>query len=130
MFSTELQAQFQSVPGSPLGAARVTWRLTHPGCIQVVCVKFENSNGDIVISNECLDDTTVTEMVIEGLPCNVRVKAVMELAAGGKGRSQSSNEIYIGGENMSLKSTMYILHYNYISAIFQVVIINTIVRIT
>ncbi len=92
----------------------VTWRLTDPGCIQVVCVRFENSDGDIVISNECLDDTTVTEMVIEGLPCNVRVKAVMELAAGGKGRSQSSNEIYIGGENMSLKSTISVYFTLYI----------------
>ena len=98
MFSTQLQAQFQSVPGSPLGGVRVTWRLTDPGCIQIVCVRVENSAGDNVIGNECLNNTIATEIVFEGLPCNVRVKAVMELAAGGKGRTQSSNEIYIGGK--------------------------------
>lgn len=98
IFASALQAQIQNVPGSPLGAIRVTWELTHPACIRSVCVRIENSQGEVVTPNQCHEDSSISSLQINELPCNMLVKAVLELAAGVSGRADRSNDVYIGGK--------------------------------
>jgi len=106
VFSSRIHVQFQAMPGSPLGAARVTWGLAHPPCFQSICVRLDSREGQ-QLAIQCPEDTSTTMMLMESIPCNVFVTATIVIVGGGVGRSSTSDEVYIGGKSTMLSKADY-----------------------
>ena len=83
----------------------VSWKLSHPACIERLCIQFSPGR----ISDYCVDDKLSTKARIKGLPCNKNVNVHVRASAAGISRTVYGGRIRIGGKITALLQSQYVL---------------------